>query len=192
MLNREELLRELELLPVWQLRNPAPSPAVQVDVVQNDVVESTDGLQNVQVDIAHEGVQVADAQVNSFRLMLSTDGQWVFILGPHDDEAEQLLQNMLKAIAVSIGQDVADADAGYLNRFSPKVIVVLGETEAQQLLSKTQHIEQMRGLPHLLHDTPVVVTYSPSYLLSNLVSKAKAWEDLCLARFTISSLKSDK
>jgi len=192
MLSREELLRELELLPVWQLRNPVPPSAVQVDVVLNDVVESIDQVQEVIVDIARDGVQLTDALVASFRLMLSSDGQWAFILGPHDDAAEQLLQNMLKAISVSINQDIADAEAGYLNRFSPNVIVVLGETEAQQLLNKTQRIEQMRGSPHLLKGTPVIVTYSPSYLLSNLTDKAKAWEDLCLAKFTITALKSDQ
>jgi DNA polymerase len=29
---------------------------------------------------------------------------------------------------------------------------------------------------------PTIVTYHPAYLLRNLVDKARAWEDLCLAR----------
>jgi DNA polymerase len=32
---------------------------------------------------------------------------------------------------------------------------------------------------------PLVVTYHPAYLLRNLPDKAKAWEDLCLARATL-------
>jgi DNA polymerase len=31
----------------------------------------------------------------------------------------------------------------------------------------------------------VIVTYHPAYLLRNLPDKAKAWEDLCLARRTM-------
>ena len=33
--------------------------------------------------------------------------------------------------------------------------------------------------------TPVVVTYHPAYLLRTLSDKAKAWEDLLLARRTM-------
>ena len=32
---------------------------------------------------------------------------------------------------------------------------------------------------------PLVVTYHPAYLLRNLPDKAKAWEDLLLARRTL-------
>jgi uracil-DNA glycosylase len=32
---------------------------------------------------------------------------------------------------------------------------------------------------------PLIVTYHPAYLLRNLPDKAKAWEDLLLARATV-------
>jgi DNA polymerase len=38
---------------------------------------------------------------------------------------------------------------------------------------------------------PVVVTYHPAYLLRSLADKAKAWEDLCLARDTYSAAPAD-
>ena len=37
-------------------------------------------------------------------------------------------------------------------------------------------------------DIPVPVTYHPAYLLRNLPDKARAWEDLCLARRTMQAL----
>jgi DNA polymerase len=38
---------------------------------------------------------------------------------------------------------------------------------------------------------PLVVTYHPAYLLRNLPDKARAWEDLCLARRTMQTLTPD-
>lgn len=198
MLSREDLLRELELLPVWQLRNPVPASNpradahkadVNVQEVTNELATSTSIKSAVAAPV---GEPAAVVLPYSFRLMVSKETQWAFVVGPHDEEAEQLLKNMLKAIAVTIDQDIADASIDNLGHYSPKMIVIMGENEAQQLLNMTQNIEQMRGTPHLLHNTPAIVTYSPSYLLSNLADKAKAWEDLCFAKFTTSSLKSDK
>jgi DNA polymerase len=33
-------------------------------------------------------------------------------------------------------------------------------------------------------EVPVIVTYHPAYLLRSPAEKARAWEDLCLARRT--------
>jgi uracil-DNA glycosylase len=43
----------------------------------------------------------------------------------------------------------------------------------------------LRGRPLDYQGIPVVVTYHPAYLLRNLPEKAKAWEDLLLARRTL-------
>lgn len=186
MLSQEDLLRELELLPIWQLREPKLAKIANADA-------------NLQVDesiesetTTNESQQMAEVFPYSFRLIVSKDAQWAFVVESHNDEAEQLLRNMLKAIAVTIDLDITDATIDFLGQYTPQVLVIMGEEQAQQLLNNAQSIEQMRGIPHSLQGTPVIVTYSPNYLLSNLVNKAQAWEDLCLARFTISSLKSDK
>jgi uracil-DNA glycosylase len=186
MMSREDLLRELELLPVWQLRHSSQQPSIKADVMMKDV--ASESIMVAQVEVAHAIEQVTETAQYSFRLIVSEDMQWVFVLGQQDHAAEQLLQNMLKAVAVNISHDIADANAAYLNQYSPKAIVVMGESEAQQLLNSTQTIEQMRGAAHSLQNIPVIVTYSPSHLLSNLADKAKAWEDLCLTKFTITSL----
>jgi DNA polymerase len=41
---------------------------------------------------------------------------------------------------------------------------------------------------HRYQGVPLIVTYHPAYLLRNLPDKAKAWEDLCLARATLRRL----
>jgi DNA polymerase len=64
----------------------------------------------------------------------------------------------------------------------PRVILALGRFAAQTLLESEQSIGALRGQVHQVQGIPLVATYHPAYLLRNLPEKAKAWQDLCLAR----------
>lgn len=64
----------------------------------------------------------------------------------------------------------------------PKIILAMGRFAVQSLLQSNEPIGRLRGKPHRYAGVPVVVTYHPAYLLRNLPDKARAWEDLCLAR----------
>jgi DNA polymerase len=67
----------------------------------------------------------------------------------------------------------------------PKLIVALGRFAAQTLLQTDEAIARLRGRAHTYQGIPLIVTYHPAYLLRNLPDKARAWEDLCLARRTM-------
>jgi DNA polymerase len=67
----------------------------------------------------------------------------------------------------------------------PKLILALGRFAAQSLLDTDEAIARLRGRVHQFRNVPLVVTYHPAYLLRNLPDKARAWEDLCLARRTM-------
>jgi uracil-DNA glycosylase family 4 len=69
----------------------------------------------------------------------------------------------------------------------PKIILALGRFAAQSLLDTDETIGRLRGRVHAFQNVPLVVTYHPAYLLRTLTDKARAWEDLCLARRTYSS-----
>jgi DNA polymerase len=71
----------------------------------------------------------------------------------------------------------------------PRMIVALGKTAASNLLRSEASIGSLRGRLHDFNGIPLLVTYHPAYLLRNLADKAKAWEDLCLARETMQRLK---
>ena len=131
---------------------------------------------------------------------------------PFVGQAGRLLDNMLLALGVKRGQRVyianvlkcrppgnrtpepleVEACRPYLDRqialIRPKVIVALGKSAATTLLNVDASIASMRGRVHRYGGVPLVVTYHPAYLLRNLPDKAKAWEDLCLAR---AALRSD-
>ncbi len=79
-----------------------------------------------------------------------------------------------------------DACAPYLARqislAQPKLLLAVGKFAGQQLLNTDATVGAMRAKPGRRDNIPVVVTYHPSYLLRSPLEKAKAWEDLNLAR----------
>ena len=70
----------------------------------------------------------------------------------------------------------------------PKLILVMGRFAVKQLLKSDEAIGRLRGRVHRYEGIPVIVTYHPAYLLRNMPDKAKAWEDLCLAKATADGL----
>ena len=164
ILTREDVLRELELLPVWQLRSPA---IVKVE----------------QAEVAQAIEQASTKSSPQLRVIVSENDSYLFILLPSQNANEEaLLQNMLKSIACKPRVDIASQSIDKLAQYAPKVIVAMGEAAAYALLNVAESLENMRGKLHESQHIPVVVTYHPSQLLLNAADKAKAWQDLCLAR----------
>jgi DNA polymerase len=131
---------------------------------------------------------------------------------PFVGQAGRLLDNMLVAVGLARGTGVyianvlkcrppgnrtpepreVDACLPYLDRqielLRPRLIVALGRSAANALLNADASIASLRGRVHRYRSVPLVVTYHPAYLLRNLPDKAKAWEDLLLARRTMAAL----
>jgi uracil-DNA glycosylase len=127
---------------------------------------------------------------------------------PFVGQAGKLLDNMLRSLSLARGTNVYIANVlkcrppgnrnpepeevarcePYLQRqvalVQPKLIVALGRFAAQSLLKTDASISSLRGRVHTYEGVPVIVTYHPAYLLRSLHDKAKAWQDLCLARDT--------
>jgi len=128
---------------------------------------------------------------------------------PFVGQAGRLLDNMLAALGMNRNRNVyianvlkcrppnnrapepaeADACRPYLERqvalLQPKLIVALGKSAASLLLGTDATIASLRGRVHQYRGVPLIVTYHPAYLLRSLPDKAKAWEDLLLARRTV-------
>ncbi len=66
----------------------------------------------------------------------------------------------------------------------PKIILAVGRIAAQNLLKTDAKIGAMRGRSYHFGEQaiPVIVTYHPAYLLRSPREKAKAWQDLLLAK----------
>jgi DNA polymerase len=62
----------------------------------------------------------------------------------------------------------------------PKVIVALGATAAEGLLGARGAVRELRGHWRSFRETPLMITYHPSYLLRNQAQseRRKVWEDM--------------
>lgn len=133
---------------------------------------------------------------------------------PFVGQAGKLLDNMLKSIGLKRGDNVYIANVvksrppnnrnplpdeiaacmPYLRRqiemIQPKLIVTLGKVASETLLGHEATIASLRGKVHAYRGIPLIVTYHPAYLLRTLQDKARAWEDLCLAKQTMQDLCS--
>jgi DNA polymerase len=76
----------------------------------------------------------------------------------------------------------------------PKVLVALGATAVEGLLGTRGTMRDLRGKWHSFEDTPLMITYHPSYLLRNqtLAEKRKVWEDMLLVLERLERPISDK
>jgi uracil-DNA glycosylase family 4 len=127
---------------------------------------------------------------------------------PFVGPAGQLLDQMLQAIGVAREREVFIANvlkcrpprnrdpapdeiaqctpwlAAQIEAVQPRVILAVGRFAAQTLLQTDAPIGRLRGMAHARPQggAPVVATYHPSYLLRSPAEKAKAWQDLLLAR----------
>jgi uracil-DNA glycosylase len=63
----------------------------------------------------------------------------------------------------------------------PKVILAMGGTAAQSLLSTKQSLGALRNQVHRFRSVPVVVTYHPAALLRNPNWKRPTWDDVRIA-----------
>lgn len=125
---------------------------------------------------------------------------------PFVGQAGKLLDAMLAAIDLRRGENVYIANAvkcrpegnrtphademaackpfllRQIELLQPKLIVLLGKAAVHSVLGEDKSLASLRLKRHVMGEIPVLVTYHPAYLLRNLPEKAKAWEDLCLAR----------
>lgn len=162
-MTREDMLRELELLPVWQLRVPTVSPV--------EVVQKNTEVQKIAEDT------VADT---SYYVVVSDDKKWAFVLlQALTGNTQVLFNNILLALQLNKTHTETLTNLSNLNI---KVIVAMGEAVSQQLLSTSESLEQLRGKVHMFENVPLVVTYRPDDLLQQLANKANMWDDLCIAK----------
>jgi DNA polymerase len=70
--------------------------------------------------------------------------------------------------------------AQQIDIIGPKVLIALGATAVEGLLGTRGTMREMRGKWHSHHDTPLMITYHPSYLLRTQApsEKRKVWEDM--------------
>lgn len=174
---REDVLRELELLPVWKLRAPLTTE-VQPKV---KTIVNTENQAEIKVEVTKEILPVA-AEASAYDCIVSDDKKWAFIWPASlilSNSQSSLFKNILVALKITKSTQMR---VSKVEEIQTSVIVIMGEEAAQKVLGTVESIETLRGITHLLNATPAIVTYHPSDMLQNLQLKPKTWEDLCLAK----------
>ena len=183
LMTREDMLRELELLPVWQLRDHLPfQPKLLPIIVETpSIVLQAEPLAITQEVMSHQ-----------FSYITSDNGDWLFVLpntALQTDEA-QLLHNIFMAMHIKAMPTEASSNlADIINTIQPKALITMGETTVQSVLQSTEALSNLRGRLHQFKGIPLVATYDLGHLLQALPDKAKAWDDMCLAMKALQTLK---
>ncbi|MBU1689910.1 MAG: uracil-DNA glycosylase [Gammaproteobacteria bacterium] len=216
---RELYLQEMGLGPVWRARGEAADAPGLVDAGAMNWPELKAAVAGCTACELHKsrtqgvfgvGEENADWLFIGEAPGVDEDAQGEPFVG----QAGMLLDNMLRSIGLKRGVNVYIANVvkshppnnrnplsveiaaclPYLKRqielIQPKLIVTLGKVASEALLGHEATIASLRAKVHAYQGIPLIVTYHPAYLLRTLQDKAKAWEDLCLAKQTMLDLCS--
>jgi uracil-DNA glycosylase family 4 len=214
---RELFLQEMGLGPVWHARGVPAEALGPVDTGGMDWAELKAAVAGCTACELHKtrtqtvfgvGDENADWLFIGEAPGADEDAQGEPFVGP----AGKLLDNMLKSIGLKRGDKVYIANVvkshppdnrnphlneitacfPYLRRqielIQPKLIVTLGKIASDTLLGSEATIASLRGKVHAYQGIPLIATYHPAYLLRTPQDKARAWEDLCLAKQTMQDL----
>lgn len=218
MLSRDDVFDELGIGPVWRQRDSldVSSPALQGPATYS-WDQLADAVAHCTACKLHasrtQGVLGVGDRNADWLIIGEAPGAEEDARGePFVGQAGKLLDAMLAAIGLQRGDNVyitnvlksrppgnrnpepdeVAACRPYLlaqvELVRPRLILTLGRFAAQSLLDTDETISRLRGRVHQFQNVPLVVTYHPAYLLRNLPDKARAWEDLCLARRTMQAL----
>lgn len=216
---RDLFLQEMGLGPVWHARGVQAEALGPVDAGSMDWAELKAAVAGCTACELHKtrtqtvfgvGDENADWLFIGEAPGADEDAQGEPFVGP----AGKLLDNMLKSIGLKRDDKVYIANVvkshppdnrnphlneitacfPYLRRqielIQPKLIVTLGKIASDTLLGSEATIVSLRGKVHAYQGIPLIATYHPAYLLRTPQDKAKAWEDLCLAKQTMQDLCS--
>jgi DNA polymerase len=192
-MTQEDVLRELELLPMWHLRASLTplAPAAQAES-SVPVMPAAHVAAPVVVE-PDEAAQVAPEPIAAlaWTQVASTDGAWLFVSLTASLSADewQLLQNMAKAMRISLSPPQAMTDPSHaLSASQANMLIAFGEASAQQLLASQASLPTLRGQLHACHGRTLVATYALNHLLQQPLDKAHTWHDLRLAMQALADL----
>jgi DNA polymerase len=204
LMTREDMLRELELLPVWQLRAPLPSflhaeveaealaQSVALPLIENQAIETeeivTDTLEKENFSPATSLDVLSEPAPVFFTVILNDSADYLFVLPSAALQADEqhLLKNIFMAMRIKVqAAETSSNIVALMTTHQPKILIAMGESTAQAILQSSESLLNLRGKLHQFQNLPLVATYDLAHLLQVSADKALAWNDLCLAMHTL-------
>lgn len=139
-----------------------------------------------QTDTSHQ----AHSSPSQEKSDLDVSGIWSFVIDQLSGDASLLFDKMLASLMLTRSSvQVLTSQEARAGKVSGQVVVAMGSSMTKQLLQLDESFDELRGAVHSLElgedEWPVVLTYHPEHLLKQPKDKAKAWQDLLLARSLI-------
>jgi DNA polymerase len=197
-LGREDVLRELELLPVWRLRTPVAghalpaaeipdAPSVSEVAPENNAEKTPSPLMTKTVtapvteSVPAPPADVTDLPVETISAPL-VESPW-FLLCPQvaDHAAQPLLESIVRALKLPAEElHVAQAPLN-VTQVKSRFAILFG-LEAANVFLGTNHADlaSIRGRLLTHAEMRYVVTHHPQAMLEQPLLKKEAWHDLCL------------
>lgn len=183
-LTREDMLRELELLPMWKL-NPHVTLPVNLQPQQPSQQKP---LQAIESSVAVEEPTEEISQVPAPEQVVATpklNVAWLLFcpkMPNQQGDCSVLLVNIIKAMQLLQTEYVLVDNAQDLTQYQAQKTLLFGlEAANARFASQHQDIEQVRGQAHTYQTGLSWVTYHPMQLLQNPSLKRQAWQDICIA-----------
>jgi uracil-DNA glycosylase len=169
MMSREDVLRELELLPVWAVRNP---PKLQQVLLEPAPIAEPVMIATVDDDAVIEVPVVEKITVEKIVK------PWAFVcnISTAADECAILMSNIIQATQLALADYVLLPDMQALNTYQVTDVLLFGLDAAQSFLQLD--VEDLRGKAHNVEGVRVWVSYHPEQMLQNPLLKREVWRDI--------------
>jgi uracil-DNA glycosylase len=183
MMTREDILRELELLPVWTLRNPPELQALQLEPAVVETKAQIESEPIIEPVIVAEVNHVAmEAHLDKAVAVEKTVKSWAFVCtvsAAQADECALLMNNIIQATHLGLDDYVLLPDVQALNNYQVADVFLFGFDAAQSFLQ--MNAESLRGKAHTVDDVRYWVSYHPEQMLQNPMLKREVWRDMQMA-----------
>jgi len=205
-LSREDMLRELELLPVWRARLPAPAnlspvtiatpvPVVEAEVATEAITPVVEPVVQVVSEPLEMEAPIAQTQQTPPEVLPEREADlpevvaeplvqtpWLlYCPQASDTQSQQLLQNIMRALQLPLEEVSLYQQDLQLAQVNTRFCVLFGLEQANQFLA-TEYAQMaaVRGQILTYGDMMVVITHHPQAMLENPLLKREVWHDLCL------------
>jgi DNA polymerase len=199
-LAREDMLRELELLPVWRLRAPIEANALPASAELTPAIPEAEGGVEKNVDALPDTVMIEpaitapladDSPVSVPAIAIEPleaiaapliQSPWLVLCPQASDAAvQQLLQNIVHALKLPPEVLHIAQQEIKVTQVQSRFCILFGLEAANGFLG-TSHADlaSVRGQLLIHGDMIYVITHHPHAMLENPLLKKEAWHDLCL------------
>lgn len=194
-MTREDVLRELELMPVWTLK---PSLAVaqvvpsSVDAISTPILAINENVIEAPVSVAlPQDVTpviadvIADAAIEPEITHPKMAVTWLLYCPLDitvDTDALTLLHNMVHAMQLLSTEYQLVHDAETFVRYQSVNTLLFGLDAAQACFGKAVHYDATKEQPYIHAQSHCWVLQHPKQLMENPSLKREAWRTMCAAK----------